>query len=270
WRAKTVSFLADKSIPVILLSLIGTALLLYPLFKMSPSQQASPSPPGEVYDLQADIDSKFPTPVHFAYFMLEAKNGDVLTRDVLVELKENRDNLLSIDAKGELAVGTLQKQSYLFKYFNPDIEKEITGTVSILDPIEATLSAMNTTLETASEEQIKFAIHKLLSNETTSNVIDFLSKHAKYEKRTVLGQEINWWTSPAMDFSALADNNKLGGGGLEIGLGGGPDVINKEHLNRKISSIMRGNSKYYDAWGVAIDANLESEEEGQTSGAFIT
>ena len=33
---------------------------------------------------------------------------------------------------------------------------------------------------------------------------------------------------------------------------------------------MRGNSIYYDTWGVAIDANLESEEEGQTSGAFIT
>jgi len=270
WKAKTVSLLADKSISVILLSLIATVLLLYPLFKMSPSQQASPNPPGEVYDLQKDIDSKFPTPVHFAYFMLEAKNGDVLTSDVLIEFKENRDILLSIDSKGELDVGTLEKQSYLFKYFNPNIEIEITGIASLLEPIEATLLTMNTTLETASEEQIKFAVHQLISNENTSNVIDFLSKHAKYEKRTVFGKEINWWTSPAMDFSALADNSKLGGGGLEIGLGGGPDVINKEHLNRKISSIMRGNSKYYDAWGVAIDANLESEEEGQTSGAFIT
>ena len=270
WKAKTVSFLADRSISVILLSLIATVLLLYPLFKMSPSQQASPNPPGEVYELQEDIDSKFPTPVHFAYFMLEAKNGDVLTRDVLIEFKENRDILLSIDSKGELAVGTLEKQPYLFKYFNPNIQIEITGIASLLEPIEATLSAMNTTLETASEEQIKFAVHQLISNETTSNVIDFLSKHAKYEKRTVFGKEINWWTSPAMDFSALADNSKLGGGGLEIGLGGGPDVINKEHLNRKISSIMRGNSTYYDVWGVAIDANLESEEEGQTSGAFIT
>ena len=270
WKAKTVSFLADRTISLILLSLIATVLLLYPLFKMSPSQQASPNPPGEVYELQEDIDSKFPTPVHFAYFMLEAKNGDVLTRDVLIEFKENREILLSIDSKGELAVGTLEKQPYLFKYFNPNIQIEITGIASLLEPIEATLYAMNTTLETASEEQIKFAVHQLISNENTSNVIDFLSKHAKYEKRTVFGKEINWWTSPAMDFSALADNSKLGGGGLEIGLGGGPDVINKEHLNRKISSIMRGNSTYYDVWGVAIDANLESEEEGQTSGAFIT
>ncbi len=270
WRAKIVSFLAERSMPVIIISLIVTVLLLYPLLQMSPSEQASPNPPGEVYDLQADIDIKFPTPVHFAYFMLEARNGDVLTRDVLLEFKKNRDQLLLLDSKGELAAGTLEKQSYLYTYFNPDIGVEITGIASILEPLEAALSSMGTTLGTASEEQIKFAIHELFANENTSYVIDFLSQHARYEKRSVLGQEINWWTSPAMDFSALADNSKLGGAGLEIGIGGGPDVINKEHLNRKLSSIMKGKSKFYETWGVAIDANLESNDEGQTSAAFIT
>ena len=270
WRTKAVSFLAERSTSVIAVSLIVTILLLYPLLQMSPSEQASPNPPGEVYDLQADIDTKLPTPVHFAYFMLEARNGDVLTRDVLLEFKENRDTLLLLDSKGELAAGTLEKQSYLYTYFNSDIGVEIIGTASILEPLEAALSFMDTTLETASEEQIKIAVHQLLANENTSYIIDFLSRHAKYEKRIVLGQEINWWTSPAMDFTALADNNKLGGAGLEIGIGGGPDVINKEHLNRKISSIMRGDSKFYETWGVAIDANLESEDEGKTSAAFIT
>jgi predicted RND superfamily exporter protein len=270
WRAKVVFFLAEKSTFVIIISLIITGFLLYPLLQMSPSEQASPNPPGEVYDLQADIDSKFPSPVHFAYFMLEARSGDVLTSDVLLEFKENRDQLHLLDSKGELAVGTLEKQSYLYTYFNPDIGVEITGISSILEPLEIALSSMDTTLDTASEEQIKFAIHELLANENTSYIIDFLSQHARYEKRSVLGQEINWWTSPAMDFSALADNSKLGGAGLEIGLGGGPDVINKEHLNRKISTIMRGKSKFYETWGVAIDANLESQDEGRTSAAFIT
>ena len=188
WRTTLVSFLAEKSTLVIILSLVVTTLLLYPLFQMSPSQQASPNPPGEVYDLQADIDSKFPSPIHFAFFILEARNGDVLARNVLLEFQENRDNLLLLDSKGELAVGTLEKQPYLFEYFNSDIGVEITGIASILEPIQAVLSGMGTTLDTASEEQIKFAIHKLLSNENTSTVIDFLSQHARYEKRIVLGQ----------------------------------------------------------------------------------
>jgi predicted RND superfamily exporter protein len=237
---------------------------------MSPSEQASPNPPAEVYDLQEDIDNKFPSPIHFTYFMMEARNEDVLTRDVLLEFKENRDRLLFLDSTGELAAGTLEQQPYLYTYFNPDIGVEITGLASILEPLEAVLPSMGITLDTASDEQIKFAIHELFTNENTSNIIDFLSQHARYEKRIVLGQEINWWSSPAMDFTVLADNSKLGGAGLEIGIGGGPDVINKEHLNRKISSIMKGDAKSYEAWGVAIDANLESDDEGQTSGAFIT
>ena len=59
---------------------------------MAPTEQASPNPPGEVYDLQKDIDDKFPTPVHFASYVLEPKNGDVLTRAVLLELKRNKEN----------------------------------------------------------------------------------------------------------------------------------------------------------------------------------
>ena len=269
-RAKVVSFLAERSAFVVILSLVLTILLLYPMLKMSSSQQASPNPPGEVFDLQSDIDSKFPSPVHFTYFILEARNGDVLTRDVLLEFRDNRDRLLMLDSKGELATGTLEKQTYLFKYFNPYIGIEITAMASILEPLEAALSAMGTTLDVASDQEIKFAIHELIANEDTSIVIDFLSQHTRSETRNVFGQEIKWWVAPAMDFTVLADNNKLGGAGLEIGLGGGPDVINKEHLNRKISSIMRGDSKYYQTWGVAIDPNLESEDEGETSGSFIT
>jgi len=270
WKTKTVSFLAERSTVVIIISLLVTLLLLYPLLQMAPSEQASPNPPGEVYDLQEDIDTKFPTPVHFAYFMLEASNGDVLTSEVLLEFQENRDQLYLLDSRGELAVGTLENQSYLYTYFNPDIGVEIMGIASILEPIELALYSMGSTLDTASEEQIKIAVHQLLASDNTSSVIDFLSRHARYEERIVLGQKIDWWTSPAMDFSVLADNSKLGGAGLEIGLGGGPDVINKEHLNRKISNIMRGKSKFYETWGVAIDANLESQDEGQTSAAFIT
>ena len=72
-----------------------------------------------------------------------------------------------------------------------------------------------------------------------------------------------------MTFFALADNSKLGGSGLEIGIGGGPDVINKEHLNRRISGVMRGQSLNYEMWGVAIDANLESADEGKTAGIYL-
>ena len=68
---------------------------------------------------------------------------------------------------------------------------------------------------------------------------------------------------------AVAQNEKLGGSGLEIGLGGGADVVNKEHLNRKILSIVGGERSTFDIWGVAIDVNLESEHQGKKAGPFI-
>ena len=118
WKYKFATYVADHSILVIVTIIAITILLLYPMIRMEPTQQASPNPPGQVYDMQADIDDKFPTPLHFASYVLEPKNGDVITADVLREFAGNRDRVSDLDKKGELAAGTLDKQQYLFTYFN--------------------------------------------------------------------------------------------------------------------------------------------------------
>ena len=237
---------------------------------MAPTEQASPNPPGEVYDLQKDIDDKFPTPVHFASYVLEPENGDVLTSDVLLELKRNKETLFDLDSKGLLAGGTLENQPYLFSFFDAGIEAEIIGISSILDSIEIVLFQMGITLDQASDQDIKVAFSRLLSNPKSNQVIDFLSRKATFETSLINGVEVDLWSSPAMFLYLIADNEKLGGGGLEIGLGGGEDVINKEHLNRNFREVIEGNSQVYNLWGVAIDSNLESEEEGSIAGIFIT
>ena len=265
-----VSFIADRSTLIILIAIILTLILVYPFINMAPTEQASPNPPGEVYDLQKDIDDKFPTPVHFASFVLEPKNGDVLTREVLLELKRNREALFDLDSRGLLAGGSLENQPYLFSFFDPDIETTITGISSILDPIEIVLSQMGITLEQASDEDIKGAFFRLVSNPKTNQVIDFLSRNSTIENSVINGVEVDLWFSPAMFVYLVADNDKLGGGGLKIGLGGGTDVINKEHLNRNFGEAIEGDSQVYSLWGVAIDSNLESEEEGSIAGIFIT
>ena len=246
-----------------------TFILLYPLLWLEPEEQASPNPPGEVYTLQEIIDSKFPSPVHFATFVIEAKDGDVLTAKVFKELKRNKDKLLAMDQVGGLEVGTLSKQPYLFSYFEESLGHQVTGLSSALDFVQMELVRAGYTLDTSTDEQIKVAIHNLLDNYETSRVLNFLSVRSNSETKVVNGQSINWWTSPAMLVHALAQNEKLGGTGLEIGLGGGPDVINKERLNRKILSIVGGERSTFDIWGVAIDVNLESEQEGKTAGVFI-
>ena len=100
---------------------------------MVPDEQASPNPPGDVYDMQSDIDGKFPTPVHFATYVLESPSNDVLTRDVLLEFKQNKDRLLDLDSRGELSSGTLVKQPYLFTYYDPSLSADVVGINSLID-----------------------------------------------------------------------------------------------------------------------------------------
>jgi predicted RND superfamily exporter protein len=208
--------------------------------------------------------------------VLQAKKGDVISREVLSELKLNRDRLVALDVDGDLSVteegkprGTLEKQSYLASYYDFELATQINGIISVLETIEITLANQGLYLESASEEQIKIAFHHIMSDSRLASVKDLISTQASSTKKIVLGQEIDYWVSPAMVFHVIADNSKLGGAGLEIGMGGGPDVINKEHLNRSVGSVMSGSSQNYEVWGIAIDANLESLDEGKTAGIFI-
>ena len=207
--------------------------------------------------MQADIDDKFPTPLHFATYVLESRNGDVITADVLREFAGNRDRVINLDEKGDLAAGTLPSQQYLFTYFDNDYGLNITGIRSILEPIEASLSMAGINLNDATDHDVKMAVGRIVTNPDTRSFIDMLSTQATFENRKIDGVDVEWWSSPATIFNLMADNEKLGGAGLEIGLGGGPDVVNKEHLNRRVASVMKGESETYEMWGVAIDPNLE-------------
>ena len=274
WNLKFTEFVTEHFVWVFAIGIFITVILTYPFTQWAPKSQASPNPPGEVYDLQIDIDNKFPTPVHIAGFVLEARQeqpgmGDVLTSNVLLEFKNNLKDLILLDQNKGLTVGTLETQTYLFQYFDYDMGSNVHGISSILNAIEESLFGMGITLETASDDQIKLAVHHLFKDKSTRRLRDFLSVDADFKEKTVMGQEIDYWVSPAMLFYALADNSKLGSSGLEIGMGGGPDVINKEHLNRKIMEVMSGTESAFEIWGIAIDANLEAEDEGKTAGIYI-
>ena len=89
-----MNFLAEQTLLVVGVAMIFTLLLLYPLFQMAPTLQASPNPPGEVFELQDDKNDKFPNSIHFTPFLLESRYGDVLTPDVLLEFKQHKQDLL--------------------------------------------------------------------------------------------------------------------------------------------------------------------------------
>ena len=71
--------------------------------------------------------------------------------------------------------------------------------------------------------------------------------------------------SPGATFPILSDDTILGFGSGGVRLGGDTD---SEEYSRDIQEILRQGTTY-DIWGVAIDVNLTSAEEGEAAGPFI-
>ena len=270
--AAFVGFLDRHLGKVVLGALLITALLLIPFFLMRSDDEASFSPGGEVADLAEDIEDRFAPSVHGVLFLAESRTGDMLTQAALWELYRNEVKLREADARGALAPEDLPAQPYLFSGFDVDRNRPFQGVSSIADAVQDVLAAdprLETTLEQATDEQVKLAVHRVLSDPATGSLLNRLSRHATRERRVIGGEEIDYWVSPAITFGVGAVNEKLGGGGLEIGLGGGEVVQDKEEFNRNVQGFLRGDQQAYRLWGIAIDANLEGDDEGEIAGIFI-
>ena len=102
------------------------------------------------------------------------------------ELLENEKKLLDSDKKKELTPGDLKKDSFLFKYFNPITQTEVTGIYSVASAIQQMLIShpkLNTNLENASKISKKIDISSSLEDnpgkKSSKKVAEFLLKVKK-------------------------------------------------------------------------------------------
>ena len=130
---------------------------------------------------------------------------------------------------------------------------------------------MGTDLGSASDEDVKIALHFVLQEGSpTFSLMESISEKATFtlEDSDRIGQ-YRRWRSPAIMNFVIADNGKLGGGAQTINVGGDETVVQKEHFGRNVQRILRGEERNYRFWGVAVDPNLESQDEGRTTVPFI-
>lgn len=268
-----ISLLLHRPWLVISTIMVITLLLAIPTIYMAPDEIASQDPGGEVFDLQTDVDDLFSAPTHQTAYLAEAKNGDILTSNSLLELYKNSQELLKKDRIGRLTPEGLPSRPYLYSFVDPDTDIQTVGIAgNIAFAVQNILISdpdLQTTLEHATNDEVKIAVHKVLSNPKFSNMKAFLAEDSSSEKRVIGDHEIDYWISPATMFSVLADNELLGGGTLSIGVGADEVTIGKEEFNRNVQSTLRGTESYYRLWGIAIDVNLESFDQGQTAGMYI-
>ncbi len=241
-----------------------TALLAVPMVLMSPDETASDNPGGLVYDLEDTFNTNLPPRFHGVFLIVEATGGDVLTRDPLLELFRNSEALRKADGEGRLSPPDLPVQPYLYSGFDVDRQQPVLGIHTLTDAVQEVVD-----LERATDEQVKFAVHQVLNDPRTEGLKDLLYHLNGEEGRKVFGQEIDYWTAPAMGIFVAADNERLGGGALRIGTTSNPATVRKENFSRKAQALLRGDQEHYGLWGVAIDASLEIADEVGTAVPFI-
>ena len=272
--AKFSAFLEKRSGWIVSGVGIATLLLIFPLIALASDEQASTEPGGPIFDLRDLVDERFPPAFYVPTYIVESKNGpqgDVLTQAALWELYQNEEALRSADERGELRPPKLEAQPYLYKGNNPNTQIPIHGMYTVADAVQAVLAGMGTDLERASDEEVKIALHfVLLEGSPTFNLMESVSERATFtlEESDRIGQ-YRRWRSPAIINFVIAENDRLGGGPRTITVGGDETAVQKEYFGRNVQTILRGEERNYRLWGVAMDPNLESQDEGRTTVPFI-
>ena len=269
--AETASrLLAQHASAIIGLALLMTALLVTPMLLWTSDEVASTEPGGEVFGLRDEINAKLAPSVFITAYIVEARAGDMLLQAPLVELLRNAAALRAADDRGDLSPSSMEHRPYLAESFDTNTGFRFQGLLTFADSVDTWLRlARDKDLENASDDEVKLAVHDLLSNERTKRLKSNLSVLATHETRTVLGQTIDYWQSPALLFSVRADNDALGGMSSFRSIAANEAGRNIERFARNIQSTMRGDQKTYNLWGLAIDQTLAAEEQGATTGTFI-
>jgi predicted RND superfamily exporter protein len=231
----------------IIAAAVVTALLAVPFLTMEPDENASQDPSGEVLEAQDLVTDRFASSVFGTAYIVEARDGNVLTRASLLELFENAAAL-----RADPEIG-----SKLISFYDPDAGVEVNGTFSLADATDALLRSQGIGgLAAADEGQVEQAVQGLIN----ARGADEWGLSAEADDGT------GRWVSPAIFTNVLADSEALGGGGLEVRLGGDTD---KEEFARDIQTLLRGDESENQVWGIAIDVNLTSGEQGAAAGPFI-
>ena len=269
-------FLSKRPLSLIAIVLILTGIFSYVSSEDNTVDEVSFDTGGKVFDLSEKVNRNFQSPVHFTSVIVESKNNDLLVPDTFKEILENQENLIKLDNSGQLAFkGGLDQKRLLFKYFDLSSGEEILGLSSVVDLTDHFLKQQMQIPEgvrSADFNQLKFAISQLIEYSDSNSILEVLPRDTKYTSFKEVENEYGkykQWSSNALLLTVLLDNEKLGGGDVDYGLGGDSVTIDKERVGREIVKVLAGDEDNYNLWPIAVDVNLYSEEQGAASGTYL-
>ena len=270
----TSTFFVENPKKIFLLFIFLTIGLILSYLFIPYRGDASTSPNDPIIDLDKKISNEFSDEAHFAFFILESKNGeDILSKDNLLKIFNAEKKLRKYDSELRLSPETIPPKEHLFSYVDSETGANVNGLLTIADIVNDILLVnpeYNKSLNEANNEEVKEVLSVVLGNENFKEVGRNISVHSNLSKRNINGKEVDWWTSPAITIAVLANNESLGGGSQRVALSGDQATIDKEKFNTNVLNLLKSELNNINVWGVAIDVNLEGERQGFSSALFIT
>ena len=221
-----------------------TALLVVPFLAMAPDESASTEPGGAVFDARDAVDDLFVSDVHAMFSVMEAEDGDLADADTLRAMLATHDALRADERFGPL----------LYQWFESETGYDATGIVALPELVDRELAGG---LAGATDADVDAAIAALIDRYGERSTTLAISAASTFD-----GER---WTIPAISPPVLTDNDQLGFGNTSVSLGGDTDI---EEFDRDVQEALRATDGV-GVWGVAIDVNLTSQEQGAVAGPFI-
>ncbi|MDJ0770779.1 MAG: MMPL family transporter, partial [Ilumatobacter sp.] len=237
--------LIRRPAPFLGLLAVVTGLLAIPLVALAPDESASTEPSGPVFTARDRVDDTFVSTSHGVGFIIEDDEGDILRAEPLRELAAASERLRTDPEIGPT----------LLTYFDTESRQDITGILTMADLIDDELSGG---LAAATDADVKAAGADLIERFGERSSILAISAAST---RAPNGD----WIIPALNPAVVSDDEVLGFGNTSITLGGDTDV---EEYDRDVQEILR-TAEGLSVWGIAIDVNLTSQEQGAIAGPFI-
>jgi len=247
---------------VIIGILLLTIALLFPMTMMAPDEMASDNPTGNaVVKLSDHIEDTFSQEVLWVGFIVEARDGDMLTRKNLAELFEREKTLKQSELVDYLLIG-----------YDEAAGLAVQGIYTIADAVnEALLLQSGGTKDLSSEDvtdaQVKKIIEYLMDSPVAEQFHENLSALYKHSEET-------GWTSPVLIVSVLSHDEQVLLDYLDE-----DDILAEASIEEKnyaresyaleVQEIMRGEEVENQVWGLAIDMDHEIEDESMIGGVML-